>query len=169
MGQKPASRYANHPMIKYVRSLPGEFYLAREVAQMVGCSPRMLAYINKHSPTPMGATHQAQYGGTALHLYTPERVEEIREYLRARVTKADQGYRQKGPAVMWTHTEAAQRRRERDRARHYRRKAAQYRATDREKDALRMDRTADAITARLDKEKLARWQKVHGVKKRRAK
>jgi hypothetical protein len=165
VGRKPRAVYAMHPMVQYVRSLPEDLYLAREVAEMIGCSKAMLLYISRHSDTPMGPTHQARYGATVLHLYTPQRIEQISEYLKREVTKADKGYRQKGPLQMWTHTERVQRRRDQDRVRSYRKRAARYREEGDEKRAARMDRMDAALTARLEAAKEKRWRKVHGTKK----
>jgi hypothetical protein len=163
--RKPRANYARHPIVQYVRSLPEELYLAREVAEQVGCTKAMLLYISRHSDAPMGPTHQARYGATVLHLYTPERIDQIREYFRREVTKADKGYRQKGPVQMWTHTERVERRRQLDRARAYRRRAVRYREQGDEEKAARMDRESAAVTAQMEAAKAKRWRKVHGTKK----
>lgn len=156
-------RYADHPLVKFVRSLDGEYYLIREVAQMLGVSEPMLTYLRRSSPTPLGATHKAQYGSIMIRLYTPERIAEIAEYMKT-ATGHDLGNAKRGPAQMWTPTEYHRRRRDQDRLRRYRQRAVSYRQRGMEKEATRMDRMATAMDTRLEKARVRRWEKVYGVK-----
>lgn len=160
MPAKPG--YANHPLVQFVRSLEGEFYLAREVAEQLEVSKSMLALVRQNSPHPMGATHKAQYGSIVLHLYTPQRIAEIAEYMRTSAGH-DLGNRKRGPVAMWTKTEQQRRRRNFDRARQYRKRAEGYRAAGSEKQAARMERMAAAVVTQLEKARQRRWVKVHGV------
>jgi hypothetical protein len=151
-------------MVRYVRSLPETYYLAREVAEMVGCTVGMLTYLRRHTDPPLGATHQASYGGLTMHLYTPERVDEIAVYLHDH-RGGDGEHRRRGPVRLWTKTEARRRARNFDRARAYRRRAEEYRAAGKEWEAARMSQFQQDMLDRLEKSRLQRWRKVHGKKK----
>lgn len=164
-GRKPGARYANHPLVKFVRGLEGEYYLASEVADILGCAPSMLDFLRRRAKTPLGATHKAQYGAIVVHLYTPERVAEISDYLRSmRAQEAALGNKGgRGPVRLWNATEYQHRIRESTRARNYRVRAAGYRARGLEADAARMDDMAAALAAELAKDRAERWAKVHGA------
>lgn len=162
MGGKASTRpYGGHPMVQFVRSLEGEFYLAREVAEQLGCSRTMLAYLCNRSDPPLGPTHRAQYGSVVLNLYTPERVAELAEYYK-QVAKVDKGNHRRGPTPMWTQTEARRRIREQNRVVNYRVRAAACREQGREKEAIRLENLTAPLLAKLEKAKIQRWEKVHG-------
>lgn len=161
-----ATKYGNHPLVKYVRSMDEELYLGREVAEQLGCSSAMLAYLRHTSPTPMGATHKAQYGATQMHLYTPARIAEIEAYLKQISRKKNGGTRRRrGPVKLWTTTEMYNRARAFDRVRNYRRRALAYREAGAVDKAVRLEKLIAELTEMLGKALAARRRKVHGTKK----
>jgi hypothetical protein len=161
MGSKAGPRYANHPLVQFVRALDGEFYLTREVADQVDCSVAMLDYLRRRSTDPLGPTHQARYGGIELHLYTPERIAEIAKYI-AENSRHARGQGRHGPTILWTRTEQLARSRNMDRARNYRVRGARYAAEGKTKEAARMAKMNTTLRAKLDKERAKRYQQVHG-------
>lgn len=149
MARRP-TRYANHPMVRYVRSLPGEYYLAREAAQRLGCSQSTIAYLgSQHPELQLGPTHKAQYGSVVLHLYTPERIEQIRAYLQRTRSDGNRRIRSGRPRV-WTASEVNARRRAFHRVRKYRRRAALAREQGQDDRAAGLQRQAEALQAQLD-------------------
>lgn len=160
MGRKPGATYGSHPLVRYVRSLEGEYYLIREVAEMLGCSMRRLEWLRGHTDPPLGATHRAQYGGTVVHLYTPERIEAISEYLKQAAAKATQKHH--GSLSLWTTTERHQRERDLGRAYRYRARAAAYTAKGKTEEAAQQTEKSVTMLANLEKARLKRWAKVHG-------
>lgn len=165
MVRKSGQPYADHPIVQYVRSLPEEYYLTREVCEQVGCSHSMLLYLQRRSPTPLGATHRVRYGAVSVHLYTAARVAAIKHYLDHEVTRVDQGNRRRGQTVIWTKTELIKRRRAKDRARQYHQRAIRYRAEGREADAARLERMEAATMSKLDRARVKRREKVYGIRK----
>jgi hypothetical protein len=120
----------------------------------------MLAYLRTRSSEPVGPTHQAQYGGIVLYLYTPERIAEIAECMKK---LSGEGNRRRGPALLWTRTELTNRRRMQNRVINCRHRAADLREQGREKDAVKQDKLVAGMVSRLEKSKIQRWEKVHGM------
>jgi hypothetical protein len=164
MPRKP-TRYANHPITKYVRSLDGEFYLGREVAELLDCSITTLANIRRSSKSPMGPTHNAQYGSVVLHLYTRARVDKIAEYMRE-ISGEERGLKRRGPIVLWTRSETHTRRREFGRARTYRNRAAVYREQGQTEKAEELEQRSAAVLSKLEKVRLQRRRAARRVKRK---
>lgn len=138
--------YANHPMIRYVRSLPGNYLLRREVADQLGCAHTTLSYLGRPgAPKGLGPTHTAKYGGITLNLYTPERVEQIRRYL----SRTARNVPRRGRPKMWNSAENLARRRERARMYAYRARARKYSQAGDEGTASVLMRRADAVARKL--------------------
>jgi hypothetical protein len=161
MPGKPSTRYANHPLVKFVRDLDGDYYLTREVAEQLDCSESMLIYLRRRSEKPLGPTHQASYGGIGIHLYTPERIAEIAQYLAENSGRA-LGYKRRGPALLWTKAEQLERDRDKMRARNYRVRGAAYAAQGEDEKAARMEKMNTELQDRLARDKAKRYLKVHG-------
>lgn len=148
-----ADGYAKHPVVRYVRSLPGNYYLRTEAAEALGCAPSVLSYLAvKHPDLPLGPTHRANYGNVELLLYTPERVEEIRVFMK----KNKVGPRNRHNVRMFTPAELQQRRRTRGRAYSYRSRAKDYDVEGRTEDAALLRKAADDVDVELAKEKAKR-------------
>jgi hypothetical protein len=162
MTPKPGTkRYADHALVRYVRSLNGQFYLAREVCELLDCAGSTLINLPRRSGLPLGPTHQVRYGGITLHLYTPQRIEAIAEYLKE--FRKPRNGRRSGPDTMWTRAEQTQRWRARNRLYNYRHRAEQYTAAGDDANATRMLQQADTVNAELQRSRLNRWKKVHGT------
>src|SRR3954462_11006517 len=159
MGAQPgARRYANHPMVKYVRSVPDDYYLAREVCELLDCSAATLIYLPKRSGLPLGPSHQAKYGSVILHLYTQQRIDAIAEYLTT--YRQPRGGPRHGPETMWTRTEQTHRWRERNRMRNYHKRAVIHTAAGETEKAARLLTMEAALMAELEAARLERWEQV---------
>lgn len=165
MPRAASQTYASHPMIRYVRSLPGDFLLRREVAETLGCSHAEISYLGRAGgPEGLGPTHTAKYGAVTLNLYTPERVERIREHLR----RESPGAPRRGRPRMWSADEVDRRRKERARMYAYRYRARKYREAGDDDYADVLDKRADAISRRLGRgserrRKSKRRKAAHGL------
>lgn len=158
-----ATRYANHPIVKYVRSMPEELYLTREAADQLNCSKGYLKMLPKTTTVHVGPTHQAQYGAKILHLYTPTRIEAIRVYMKE-LSGIDKGLGRRGPTRLWTKSETISRQRAFARMRTYTLRAVEYRNAGRTDRALDMETRAAALRDSLETARAARYKKVHGSK-----
>jgi hypothetical protein len=161
--------YSQHPMVRYVRSLPGTYYLRTEAAEALECAPTLLAYIaTKHPDLPLGPSHRATYGGHTLLLYTPERVEEIHAWMVARNRLQGHGR----TTTVWTTAEMQDRRRAQARRKSYLRRAKDYQAAGRDEDAALLLAAAKAedTTLKQDRaERLAQLARKGGKAPRAAK
>lgn len=133
-------------MIRYVRSLPGNYLLRREVADQLGCAHTTISYLGRPAgPKGLGPTHTAKYGAVTLNLYTPERVEAIRLYL-SRVARHSP---RRGRPRIWSSEENIARRRQHARMYAYRSRARKYSADGDADTASVLTRRADAIARKL--------------------
>lgn len=148
------SKYANHPLVRFVRSLPGEYYLTKEAAELLGVDGSQLTYIAKHSPTPLGPTHQFSYGAIPVRLYTRERIDEIEAYLAKRTGA------QSGTPAIWSRTESRDRKHKLVQVRdNHDRAAAATAAGDLEK-AAEFERRAAATHTALKKQRAKRLKEL---------
>lgn len=137
-------KYADHPIVRYVRSLDGEYFLPREVAEALGCSTTTLVNLPKQYPDErLGPTHRAHYGEVLLTLYTPARMERIRRFL-ARQRGEELPY-QLASGKLFTVDEYHERHAEHMRMKDYRARAAEYRARGEKALALAAERSAKQI------------------------
>jgi hypothetical protein len=120
-----AERYHVHPIVRFVRSLPGEYYLRREVAVSLQCSTTALQVLAKKPELMLGPSAHVQYGELDLLLYTPDDIERIRRFREE--LHAQSPHRVRGRPRMWTPEEAGERTRKQDRARYRLRQARAYR------------------------------------------
>lgn len=162
MGKETARRYGNHPLVKYVRSLDGEFYLVREVIGMLGCARTTLNYLQHRDGPAMGPSHRISYGGTRVSLYTPERVAEIAQRLKE-TSDRSKGVHKRGRKTLWNSTELVARTRARNRIYDYGVRAARYTELGREADAARMLKQQAALKAKLAADRARRVEKVYGT------
>lgn len=114
------------PTIRWVRELPGEWYLLREVATALGISARVLRRWASQHPD-LAASHSAQRGSTRVHLYSPADVERLRAYAtdttRVLPPTSTLTGGNLGVPVLWTPVEQLARRRGHKAAYYWRRKA----------------------------------------------
>lgn len=159
-----ATTYGDHPLVRWARSLPEELYLSREVAEQLECSAPYLVWLrNRTDGAQLGPTHKAAYGGTTIYLYTPQRIEEIAAFMD-RISKREEGNQRRGPILLWTVTEKAQRRKDQDRASRNAKRAQEYREHGMDKQAAKAEKTSATILARLEKARIRRWERVHKQK-----
>lgn len=95
--------YDLHPVVKFVRSLTDEFYLRQEAARQLGYrSATLRAVARVHPELGLGPSHSVDYGKVALDLYTPGRIEELRQHFL-------QAHPHGGRPKMWNPAEVAER------------------------------------------------------------
>jgi hypothetical protein len=163
-----SKHYADHPIVRYVRSLRGDYFLAREVADQLGCSVSTISYLAKtHADQGLGPSHQVRYGSTLLRLYTPERVERIREYIVGmRARQEGNRRRRPGRTRLWNAREAHQRARAFDRARYYRNEARRAGIRGEAERAAELERKGRELHDRLVRAGVARRRRVKGTGRR---
>jgi|694.fasta_scaffold04974_32 DNA-binding transcriptional MerR regulator len=70
------------PTVRFVRSLPGEYYMVSEAAKMIGVSPHTLRqYVSDPNLSP---TKCANFGKVRIYLYTMEDIQKIQNELNER-------------------------------------------------------------------------------------
>lgn len=75
------------PIGKYVTSLNGDFYMIREVAQLLGVHPNTIRELDKRKELVargLGHEFEAYLGRVTVYLYTPETIERLRVYFAER-------------------------------------------------------------------------------------
>jgi hypothetical protein len=150
---QPRARYADAAIVKYVRSLPQEFYLMREVSFQLGCAASMLGYLRRHYPE-LGPTHEASYGSTVLRLYTPQRIEEIRKHLEQTAA------RRRGQNRIFTPAEQIERRRDAQRIRNWTQQAEDLDAKGRNAQADEARAKATALRTEFNATRAARCEEL---------
>jgi hypothetical protein len=139
-------------MVQWVRSLEHPFFLRYEVAESLGITLSMLSYLAKTYPEDnLGATHRASYEDVEILLYTPDRVEHIRQFL---TTRREGGLR--GRQRMFTASELQHRRRLAGRVRDYRKRGKEYAEAGKVEKSVRLLDMAVAVEAELDEGKARR-------------
>ena len=138
-------------MIRFVRSLPGDFRLRREAADELGKSVGTLHALTRRFPGEgLGPSHTVPYGSMTLRLYSAERIEHIRAFLAARTTFHEDGReRRRGRRQVWTSAEARSRRQRTDQARYHRRHAQALRERGEDEKAAEAEAKAAVIMREL--------------------
>lgn len=86
MSAEPTTTISVDPATRFVRSLPGDYFLLREAAQYLGVSQFILRkYIADDVPecTP---SKFAMFGKVKIYLYTREDIESIQKHIAKRAT-----------------------------------------------------------------------------------
>lgn len=131
------------PMTRYVRSLPGDWLMQREAADLLGISRDALKQLGYKHPDTLGPGFVTWLGDIKIYLYTDEDVEQVRAYLIEHPST-----RRRNPPT-WSTEEHASRHRRRALARYHRMAGDTFAAAGRdERAALSRQRAAD-ITAGL--------------------
>lgn len=125
------------PTIRFVRSLPGEYYMVSEAAKMLGLSPHTLRqYVSDPALSP---TKCANFGKIRIYLYTMEDIDRIKAELDERRKVVDYNGerhgRPSGRPRQFTEYEAAQRKKMYAKRYYYQKRAEQLIAQGREEDA----------------------------------
>ncbi len=100
---------------RFVRSLPGEYYLLREVATTLYTSGRVLRRLMRQHPGTLAPSHTAMLGKVRVYLYTPADVDRLRAHFAGAPA----------PAALWTAAEYTMRQRRHSAAYRAGRRAAQ--------------------------------------------
>lgn len=69
------------PATRFVRSLPGEYFMTREAAAMLGVPRRRLDEYVASYPDELGPSFCTFFGKLKIYLYTQEDIERIRAHL----------------------------------------------------------------------------------------
>lgn len=69
------------PATRFVRSLPGEYFLLREAAEAAGASQFILRKLIQDGPRDCAPSKYAQFGKTKIYLYTREDIASIRKHI----------------------------------------------------------------------------------------
>jgi hypothetical protein len=77
------------PATRFVRSLPGNYFMLREAAKSVGASQYTLRKLIEEDVPGCSPSKFAKWGKTRIYLYTRENIETIREYLETRTVVYD--------------------------------------------------------------------------------
>lgn len=99
------------PATRFVRSLPGDFFLLREAAEAIGVSQFVLRKFIADGTKGCTPSKYAMFGKVKVYLYTREDIEAIRTHLasRHRVFKHDGQARRIGRPPQYTKEERANR------------------------------------------------------------
>ena len=157
--------YARHPLVQYVRPLDGDFFLAKEAAEELGCSPSVLYNLaQREGAAGYGPSHRASYGDVSLGLYSADRVEKIRTRL------AEMGnHSRSGAPLLWSPAERRERRLALERCRADRRRIGEYRARGDDANADRLQALHDKKHARLIEAGTKRRKEITAQRKARRK
>lgn len=99
------------PATRFVRSLPGDFFLLREAADAIGVSQFVLRKFIADGTEGCTPSKYAMFGKVKIYLYTRDDIETIRQHLSARhrVFKHDGQARRVGRPPQYTKEERANR------------------------------------------------------------
>jgi hypothetical protein len=149
--------YAMHPLVRWVRSLPEDYFLPMEVAEQLDIAPSMLHYwATAHPGLSLGPSHHARYQDITISLYTTERVEHIRAFLDSHHAI----HPTRGAARLFSAAESQRRRRVRNRIKDLHKRAPGFAARGMEEKAAQMLHDAGAMRVMLDQEKAQRIKEL---------
>lgn len=124
------------PTTRFVRSLPGEYFMTREVAKMLDVSRRTLSRLSAETKDlpeeqKLGPSFYVHFGKIAVYLYTTTDIERLRAYLAVnkQVHKISSGLPAPvGRPRRWTPAQRKTRNRLYARANYYRKRAREVEA-----------------------------------------
>jgi hypothetical protein len=141
-------------MIRWVRSYDEDYLTRTEAAESLDITLSQLTWIHRNHPDAgLGPSHKARYQGIEVLLYSPERIEGIRDWLVE--YKASQTQR-RGRIRLFSSAELQARRRLGGRIRDYRMRAPQYEEQGRIEDAKALYVAAEMLEKQLADERAAR-------------
>ena len=73
------------PATAFVRSLPGEFFMLREVAEMVGVSQYVLRNLIAKDAEGLLPSNYAMFGNVKIYLYTRADIERLQKHFERRM------------------------------------------------------------------------------------
>ena len=76
------------PVVAFVRSLPGDYYMLSEVSLLLGVNPRVLRNINSDQETfkTLGPSYITNFGKVQVYLYTKADVAKLKKWRQDRLT-----------------------------------------------------------------------------------
>lgn len=129
------------PVTRFVRSLDGDFYMLREVADHLGMPTRSLRTLARRFPMQTGPSLAVMFGRLKVFLYTPEDLDRAVAFQRRRRSvdpQLDDLAGGPGRPALWTSEESRQRHRSQSKLYYWRRRAAELAGEG------QMERAADA-------------------------
>ncbi len=129
-------------LVGHVRSLPGPYYLCREVADALDVSAATLRRLAIRDPGLLGPTHEVGFHGRRVLLYDEDGLERIHRHLAAH--RSGRGRRR-----VWSDEERRARRAAHCAVGCRRRRAVQLRARGDEAAAAHMMRAAERLAGEL--------------------
>lgn len=119
------------PATRYVRSLPGNYFMLKEVSEMVGVSQYVLRKLiqdedaGEAKAPGLTPSKYAPMGNNKIYLYTREDVENLRAHFanRRRVVEIDGPINRGGRPPIYTREERRERNRLHSQAWYYRKRA----------------------------------------------
>lgn len=73
------------PAVAFVRSLPGEFFMLREVAEMVGVSQYTLRNLIANDAEGLTPSNFAMFGNVKIYLYTRDDIARLQKHFERRL------------------------------------------------------------------------------------
>jgi hypothetical protein len=99
------------PVVLFVRSLDGDNYLCREVADALGVSTAMLRRLSAMNPDAFAPSDNTRFGRMLVRLYSMGEVDRLHKHLEAKSLAAETGSaRRPGRPRLWTEAERQDRR-----------------------------------------------------------
>ena len=115
------------PATRFVRSLPGDYFMLREAAELAGVSAYTLRKYIAQNTEGLTPSKYVNYGAMKIYLYTREDIERLSAHVEERRQVYDhdgvQPKRQGGRPARYTKEERAQRNRLHSMRWYYRRRA----------------------------------------------
>src|SRR5664279_4004969 len=104
------------PLVRHVRSLDGDLYLCREVADALDLSPSTVRRFGARDPDRLGPSHETYFGRVLVYLYDAATVERLHAHLAEHRSAS-------GQPRLWSDAERRTRRAAHNRAAYRRRRA----------------------------------------------
>lgn len=82
--EKPARAAAVDPVTRFVRSLDGDFYTLREIANHLGVSVNSMRTLARKHPAELGPSFAVMFGRLKVFLYTAEDLDRVVEHQQRR-------------------------------------------------------------------------------------
>jgi DNA-binding transcriptional MerR regulator len=73
------------PAVAFVRSLPGEFFMLREVAEIVGVSQYTLRSLIANDTEGLTPSNFAMFGNVKIYLYTRDDIKRLEKHFERRL------------------------------------------------------------------------------------
>jgi len=141
------------PTTRFVRSLPGKYFMVREAAAMLGVRHPVLRALLKEDKE-LGPSFCVFFGKVKVYLYTAEDIERVRVYLtqRKRVFRNTDITSSLGRPQKWTEEQRKERQRLYSSSHYYRRRAEKLDAEGRTDEAEKAKAKVADIEKQLRKQ-----------------